>query len=491
MWTLANATINDSAKLGTVKITDNDPQPALTMANEAEDEGTASNGEIVFTPTLSTESGRDVIVTYYTAPSGTFPVNADDYTAIMEADPANAVEATTITISAGDTTPSPAIEITTTADGDSEPDETFTLHYSADFATVATPMATGTIENDDPRTIAINSVDIAEDGGSAELIVTISPAPDTTSGPIEVTYTLSTTSAGEDDYTHTPAPLNFQVGEEQKTITIAIDEDPLNEGNETITVQLANAVSIDLFDGGAGTITILDNDNTLPTIGFVMAAQPVQEGTGANVDPAIMVELTDGSGNATPSGRRVTVDFAIAAGSAKTPADFALATGATTTVTFEPGQTSKALPIEIKPDNNDEGDEEFTITLSSPNNANLGMKSSTITIQDNDDAPVASIDEEELVTETDAELDGAITVSLTAASGKTVTVPYTVTAGTATSADYTLAAGDVVFTPNTTTGITPMTMDIPFKIAGDTLDEGEEQFTITAGWCNSCQCNDK
>ena len=88
-----------------------------------------------------------------------------------------------------------------------------------------------------------------------------------------------------------------------------------------------------------------------------------------------------------------------------------------------PGQTEKALPIEIIPDSYDEADEEFTVTISSPTQANLGTASSTITIEDNDDAPVASIATEELVTETDAELDGSITVTLSEASGKTVTVP--------------------------------------------------------------------
>ena len=65
---LANATINDSAKLGTVKITDNDPLPALSIASEAEEEGTA----IEFAPMLGAVSGRDVIVTYYTEAGGNF-----------------------------------------------------------------------------------------------------------------------------------------------------------------------------------------------------------------------------------------------------------------------------------------------------------------------------------------------------------------------------------------------------------------------------------
>ena len=74
------------------------------------DEGsTSSNGSIEFTPTLSTVSGRDIVVTYSTASSGNFPVETDDYSSVTDAK---------ITIPAGQTTPVNPISITTTADED-------------------------------------------------------------------------------------------------------------------------------------------------------------------------------------------------------------------------------------------------------------------------------------------------------------------------------------------------------------------------------------
>ena len=256
-----------------------------------------------------------------------------------------------------------------------------------------------------------------------------------------MTYTLGGTATGtgdDSDYTHTPATLTFVDGEDEKQITITINEDALNEGQETITVQLAQADGIDLFGGGLGTVTILDNDNTEPTVGFVLATQDVQEGTTTNVDPQILVRLTDGTATQTPSGRRVTVNFAFTEGTADDPLDFALASGATNTLTFEPGVTEQAVPVAIVPDSYDEDDEDFTITLSTPSNATLGTTSSTITIEDNDEAPEVSITAEEPVTETDTDATDTISVNLDTASGKTVTVPYTVTAGSATTADYTL-----------------------------------------------------
>ena len=479
--TLANATINDSAKLGTVKITDNDPEPALTIDNEAVAEGTA----IVFTPTLSTESGRDVVITYFTEASGSFPAGVDDYSVVAEADLANSVPATTITIPAGQTTPTETLRITTRMDEAPEPDETFTLSYTATNVSTetATGTATGTIENNDPRTIAITSITVDEGDGSAELDVTMSPAPDADSGPIEVIYTLSTDSANTDDYTHTIEPLTFAVGENKKIISITIKDDDLSEETETITVQL-NHAGINLYQGGIGTITIEDNDTTLPTISLAMEMQEVEEGTGTNVDPEIVVKLTDGSGNDIIAGRTITVDFALTEDTAMSPEDYAIAADATSTLTFSPGESSKAIPIEIKPDNYDEENEKFTVTLTDPSQAILGIASSTITINDNDLPPKVSIVEFVTENETDSDRPSSVTVTLKPASGKTVTVPYFVTSDTADENDYsvaTVANRLLMFTPDANSTITASSMEIPYTILGDDIGEKPEEFTIALG----------
>ena len=460
-----------------ITIIDNDV-PTLTIADAFADEGDL----VSFTPTLSAPALQPVVITYSTAPGGSIPVDDADYMAVPVADPANSITTSTITIQTGATTPtSPAtIDITTIEDSAPEPDETFKLTFSATNATVPNDTATGTILNNDDRVLTISSETVDEDDATAELKVTLSPAPDSVSGQIDVTYTLSTTSAGEDDYTHTPATLEFEAGQKEKTISITIDEDALNEDDEIITVQLVHS-SIELYDNGRGTVTIRDND-PLPTVGLALATpQMVQEGTNTNVAPAILVTLTDGSGTETPSGRAVTVQFALTEGTAKAPEDYLMTAGASTTLTFDPGVTSISIPVEIEPDRYDEDDESFTVTLSSENNANLGTASNMITIEDDDDAPMVSIAANAPVTETDEELNETIAVTLNEASGKTVTVPFTVTPGTATSADYTLVAGNVVFEPGTTSTITLKMMTIPFKITGDTLNEGEEQFTINLG----------
>ena len=176
-------TLGEQSKSITLRIQDNDPLPELTIANATpSNEGNGSNnGTIEFTPTLSVVSGRDVIVSYYTAPSGTNPVSADDYSGVPQASPL------TITIPAGKTTPVndddtvKNIVITTTADNYFEPDETFTLNFSADFAGVAGgTTATGTIVNDDSTpTLSIADAEGTEtDTGTGTVVfdVTLMPA---------------------------------------------------------------------------------------------------------------------------------------------------------------------------------------------------------------------------------------------------------------------------------------------------------------------------
>ena len=301
--TLSNPTVatdgtvdtNNNNHIGTGTITDDDDLPSLTIADSSAEEGRA----VGFTPTLSVVSGRDVVVTYSTSPGGDFPVEDSDYSSVPQSpdpDP-------TITIPAGQRTPvdedgNPrSIIIETTEDNDSEPNETFILSYSADYASTAeNAKAKGTIENDDAQIITINSATISESGGRVELEVAISPVSST---PVDIEFSTSTNSAGSSDYSLvTSSPLRFTANEKNKSIFIDITNDTLNEADETITVTLTNTAGIATYQGGTGTITIEDDDTTLPTIELAQVAQNVQEGTGTKVAPEIMVNVTPASGRA-------------------------------------------------------------------------------------------------------------------------------------------------------------------------------------------------
>ncbi|MBD2459639.1 DVUA0089 family protein [Oscillatoria sp. FACHB-1407] len=90
-----------------------------------------------------------------------------------------------------------------------------------------------------------------------------------------------------------------------------------------------------------------------------------------------VVEVTLGAASTTP----VTVNYQTVAGTATANEDF---TPVNATLTFAPGETTKAIAIDIINDTRDEFDETFNVVLSNPTNATLANTQAQITILDND-----------------------------------------------------------------------------------------------------------
>ena len=140
-----------------------------------------------------------------------------------------------------------------------------------------------------------------------------------------------------------------------------------------------------------------------------------------------------------------------------------------------------AIPISVVPDEIDEGNETFTVTISNPTHATLGTKTENeVTIVDND-TPEASINTTYSAPEASGANDSSgLKVTLSAASTKTVKVAYVFADGTAErGSDYTASNGTLTFEPDETTGLTPTTKFVPFSIIQDSINEANETFTIT------------
>jgi hypothetical protein len=89
-------------------------------------------------------------------------------------------------------------------------------------------------------------------------------------------------------------------------------------------------------------------------------------------------------------GKAVTVGYVTANGTATAPADYTATSG---TLTFAPGETAKTVTVAVVGDTVFEGDETFTLVLSSPVNGALGagQEHASATISDDDAAPSFSI----------------------------------------------------------------------------------------------------
>jgi hypothetical protein len=241
---------------------------------------------------------------------------------------------------------------------------------------------------------------------------------------------------------------------------VQVQGDVVSEANETFSVNLSGATNATIADdSGLGTIT--DNDTPTITLG---AAVAVTEGTGGTTNAVFGLTLS------APNGNTVTVDFATADGSATDPSDYL---GTSGTATFNPGEVSKQIVVQVVGDIAIEPNETFSLNLSNPANATIagtGFALGTITDNDTPTITIASV----TVTEGNAgTLSAVFNVTLSAPSGNTVTVNFATANGSAiASGDYTSLSGLVTFNP----GVTGR--QIIVQVVGDVLIEPNETFSV-------------
>ena len=440
----------DSEATGTI-VDDDDDEPELTLRGPSNPTEEATGASVVFTVTLSAESGREVTVGYAT----------EDATATAPADFRSPDPAATLTFDPGDT--SGTIAIAVVDDDLHEGEETFAVRLQmADGATVATGLAEGRItDNDDPPALGVSDVRVTEDAGELEFAVTL----DAPSG-LEVTLDYATsdgTATEPEDYREAAGSLTFAAGETQKTLLVEVVDDLLDEADETLTLTLSDAQHAGFTGGGlalAATGTIADDD-PVPTV------QQVADVTAAEDAGALEFTVTLDR----PSGRDASLQYATSDGTATAPGDYAVTLGV---LTLSAGRTSGTIEVPIVDDDMDEPEEEFTLTLNGADHVGLvgggSELTATGTIVDDEPTPTvllaldpAAIDENGGVS--------AVTASLTGASSEAVTVTVTATpAGDTQAGDFTqigttlaIAVGERESTGAVTVTAVDDTLDTPDK----------------------------
>ncbi|RME23858.1 MAG: DNRLRE domain-containing protein [Candidatus Zixiibacteriota bacterium] len=189
----------------------------------------------------------------------------------------------------------------------------------------------------------------------------------------------------------------------------------------------------------------------------------VTEGNTGTVTATFTVSLSEASGSVA-SVNYGTVDNSATAGS-----DY-LATGGT--LTFPAGTTVQTFTVQILGDTLDEGNETYTVTLSSPVNATIADGAGTGTITD-DDNPALSISDVAVTEGDSGSVSAVFTVTLSTAGVQTATVDYSTANGTAVAGtDYTAAGGTLTFAP----GVTQQPLTV--TVSGDTVVEGNETFFV-------------
>ena len=462
-----NATLATGAGTGT--ITDDDAAPTVSINSPSVTEGAPGTAATLrFTVSLSAASGRQVRVAYADAGTGT-ATSGEDYAALV---------AGTLTFGPGTTTRT--IDVSVTGDAADEAHETVVVTLSAPVnATLAAgaTTGTGTVNDDDARTLSIDSPIVMEGTGATGGTLTFTVSLSAASGrQVTVDYAdagTGTATSGEDYAALVAGTLTFAAGTTTRTIDVAVTGDATDEQNETVAVTLSSPVNAVLAVGAAtGTGTIADDDGAPPPPPSLSIDAPrVTEGA-----PGTVATLRFTVTLSAASVQQVTVDYADAGtGTATSGEDYtALAPG---TLTFAPGTTARTIDVSVTGDAEEEPDETVVVVLSSPVNATLapGAATGTGTIAD-DEAPTVSVDSPRVA-------EGApgatatlrFTVSLSAASAQQVTVDYAdAGTGTATSGtDYTaLPAGTLTFAP----GTTARTIDV--SVTGDAEEEPDETVVV-------------
>jgi hypothetical protein len=264
------------------------------------------------------------------------------------------------------------------------------------------------------------------------------------------------------DFERVAGTVTFLPGETTQTVNVPIKGDLIDEPDQSVDLVLTTSLNA-LINDGRGRVTIIDND--APSVLSVNDVA-VTEGTLTQSSATFTVSLS------LPSEKDVSVQFALAPGTATANADYA---NFTSNVTFSPGVVTRTITVPLVQDNVFEPDETFFVNLSNATNAGIGDSQGQATILNDDPVPSITITAPTFRPEGAAGTSGNMPfeVRLSNPSFQTITVSYSTAEGTATAgSDYTTTSGTVSFNP----GETVKTVNV--EVLGDNIDEQSETFSV-------------
>jgi hypothetical protein len=289
--------------------------------------------------------------------------------------------------------------------------------------------------------------------------------------PLTVAKTLniaySTTTATQNvDYNATLASITIpaHLTNTSYTFDISVYGDLITEvPDETFDLTLSGT-NVNLTDNTARGTIIDDDDRTID-----INSTSVIEGNTGNTTATLRIHMSKAAG------APVRVNYSTANGSATIGnSDY---TARSYYVDFAANDaTDKYVDFNVTGDYTVEGNETFTVNISTPNGVTISNPPGTITILDDDNGTL-TLGGTTTYIEGNVDQDINLTVTF---SGSPVarTIYYYTTAGSAS------VGSDFVNVPNTTAVVipistTPITVNLPITLKGDTLYELDENFTVT------------
>lgn len=280
---------------------------------------------------------------------------------------------------------------------------------------------------------------------------------------VAATFNQTTFAVEDESNTLVPGAYDYDAGSR----TIYFTPDAPLRALMTYTVKLTNGIKDDSNQGlnqgfeAGPQVEEWSFRTEPPSVRFTEASYSANE-----LDGSVLVTASLNSALAVSTTVQVdTSDNTATAGSG----DY---TATSTTLTFNPGEMVKGVAIPINNDAALEGNETFTVTLSSPTNVMLGEPSAASVIIIDDDVTSVQFNPSSVTVNEDAG-QATLNVSLSKAAPFTVTVDYASSDGTAVAgSDYTAVNNTLTFTP----GVTSRSFTVP--IIDDTANEVAETINL-------------
>jgi chitinase len=292
---------------------------------------------------------------------------------------------------------------------------------------------------------------------------------------VTVAYqTIRGTATEEFDFNQTVGTLTIVAGQTSGTITITTFGDVAIEADEYFVVELTNAQGAAFADGAlrARAIGIMqDNDGAGNKLGLFVDDAQIVEGAAGTKEAIFRVKLSRDPASV------LTLNYTTVNGSATAGQDYTATSG---TLTFNPGETVKAVAVPILGDLTIESSETFSLVVTPTAAIGNGAAGAAgiATIMDDDagggTVPVLSLaDAEVLESNTSFSPNLEFVVTLSQAAATDVVVAYQTIGGTATEEfDFDQTVGTLTILAGQTSG------RITITAFGDTAVEPDEYLSL-------------
>ena len=438
----------------TVNITDDD-DPAVTVSFGAASYTVTEGSSVDVEVKLDADPERTVVIPITATPGD--GAQAADFSGVP----------VSVTFVSGET--SQIIAFAATDDTVDDDGETVALGFGTPPTGVSagtTSTTTVTItDNDDPAvTVSFGAATYTvTEGSSVDVEVKLDADPERT---VVIPITATPGDGAETaDFSVAPNNVTFAAGETSQTITFAATDDTADDDGETVALGFGTPpTGVSAGTTSTTTVTITDNDDPAVTVSFGAATYTVGEGSSVDVE----VKL-----DADPE-RTVVIPITATPGDGAEDADFS---GVPASVTFNSGETSKAITFTADEDTVDDDGETVALGFGTPpSGVTAGTTSTTtVTITDNDDPAVTvSFGAATYTVGEGSSVD--VEVKLDADPERTVVIPITATPGDgAETADFSVAPNNVTFAAGETS------QTITFAATDDTADDDGETVALGFG----------